>query len=365
MANFKDYYKILGVSKNATDEEIKAAFRKLAPQYHPDTHPSDKNAEEQFKQINEAYQTLGEGRNLKGKRDIYNKIYDFYKEREAKEKEPVADTKQSAPERHHHTYRETPRASGTREGTRTNPNPIPPKRHYEDFEISDNDLGLLNALTEAHKAKVPGVWEVLRSDKDPRPWMPDRIYQVRREIDGSVHISRTVKDWRPERDEEIQFWTAPGSFVLDTKVRPADDLLEESYLFGKNKSLIYGLYHAPSQYGEFIDGMKTLAKIIAEGRVIDGKLDVTDDLIHKVNLYAGNATENNTAVMMEESPWKDFSGVTNEAEWGRKIAFDKLTDNVNEAGKFVHEVTNWRKEGNARPPQAESPHPRMPGEGRF
>ena len=55
---FKDYYKILGLAKNAGDQEIKAAYRKLARKYHPDLNPGDKKAEERFKEINEAYQIL-------------------------------------------------------------------------------------------------------------------------------------------------------------------------------------------------------------------------------------------------------------------------------------------------------------------
>ncbi len=57
----KDYYQILGVSANASQEEIKAAFRKLAFQYHPDVNPgSEKEAGETFKEINEAYGVLGD-----------------------------------------------------------------------------------------------------------------------------------------------------------------------------------------------------------------------------------------------------------------------------------------------------------------
>lgn len=57
---YKDYYKILGVSKNATKEEISQAFRKLARKYHPDVNPGDKNAEEKFKEINEAHEVLSD-----------------------------------------------------------------------------------------------------------------------------------------------------------------------------------------------------------------------------------------------------------------------------------------------------------------
>lgn len=56
----KDFYKVLGLSKNASAEEIRRAYRKLARQYHPDKNPGDKNAEEKFKQIGEAYGVLSD-----------------------------------------------------------------------------------------------------------------------------------------------------------------------------------------------------------------------------------------------------------------------------------------------------------------
>ncbi|MGC9036663.1 MAG: DnaJ domain-containing protein, partial [Verrucomicrobiia bacterium] len=55
---YKDYYEILGVPRDATEEEIKKAFRKLARQYHPDVAKDKKAAEEKFKEINEAYEVL-------------------------------------------------------------------------------------------------------------------------------------------------------------------------------------------------------------------------------------------------------------------------------------------------------------------
>lgn len=63
--DYKDYYKILGVDKKASQEEIKKAYHKLARQYHPDLNPDNKKAEERFKEVNEAFEVLGDPENRK------------------------------------------------------------------------------------------------------------------------------------------------------------------------------------------------------------------------------------------------------------------------------------------------------------
>lgn len=67
---YKDYYKILGVDKRASEREIKQAYRKLARQYHPDVNPGDKQAEEKFKSINEANEVLSDSE----KRQKYDQL---------------------------------------------------------------------------------------------------------------------------------------------------------------------------------------------------------------------------------------------------------------------------------------------------
>jgi curved DNA-binding protein len=58
LVKYKDYYETLGVTRSSTEKEVKAAYRKLARQFHPDANPGDKSAEEKFKEISEAYEVL-------------------------------------------------------------------------------------------------------------------------------------------------------------------------------------------------------------------------------------------------------------------------------------------------------------------
>jgi curved DNA-binding protein len=81
---YKDYYKILGVDRNASDEEIKKTYRKLALKYHPDKNPDNPEAEARFKEINEAYEVLGDTK----KRAKYDQLGSSYRAWERTGRDP-------------------------------------------------------------------------------------------------------------------------------------------------------------------------------------------------------------------------------------------------------------------------------------
>ncbi|MFS0519714.1 DnaJ C-terminal domain-containing protein [Nostoc sp. UIC 10607] len=106
--DFKDYYAILGVSKTATPEEIKRAYRKLARKYHPDLNPGDKGAETKFKELNEANEVLSDPE----KRQKYDRFGQYW---------------------NHPGYTKAPTPSGTNAGTTD-------FDQYGDFDSFINDL---------------------------------------------------------------------------------------------------------------------------------------------------------------------------------------------------------------------------------
>ncbi|HJZ11809.1 MAG TPA: DnaJ domain-containing protein, partial [Acidobacteriota bacterium] len=69
MANKRDYYEILGINRDASDQEIKSAYRKMALKHHPDKNPGNRESEEHFKEAAEAYSVLGD----REKRNVYDR----------------------------------------------------------------------------------------------------------------------------------------------------------------------------------------------------------------------------------------------------------------------------------------------------
>ncbi len=67
---YRDYYRILGIDRDASEKDVKRAYRKLARRFHPDVNPNDESAEERFKEINEAHEVLGDP----GKRSKYDQL---------------------------------------------------------------------------------------------------------------------------------------------------------------------------------------------------------------------------------------------------------------------------------------------------
>jgi DnaJ-class molecular chaperone len=80
---YKDYYKVLGVAKQASAQEIKSAYRGLARKSHPDLHPGDKKAEERFKEVNEAYEVLGDAEKRKKYNDLGANWEDILRNKDA------------------------------------------------------------------------------------------------------------------------------------------------------------------------------------------------------------------------------------------------------------------------------------------
>ncbi len=95
MENFRNYYEILGVPREATNDAIKQAYRKLARQYHPDLNPGDKAAEERFKLLGEAYEVLSD----QEKRSQYEQFSQYWQQKGFQRPRPAARRTETEPER--------------------------------------------------------------------------------------------------------------------------------------------------------------------------------------------------------------------------------------------------------------------------
>ena len=132
-----NYYQILGIDEQATEDQIKQAYRKLAKQYHPDLHPGDAKAEARFKDIVEAYEILGNSKK--------RKAYDQKRKKASKVRAKKTGTQTTAPEMDMHNFAKQMESyfgfafSGTAESKKTNKenkqqgNPLDMTKMFEGF----------------------------------------------------------------------------------------------------------------------------------------------------------------------------------------------------------------------------------------
>src|SRR6266700_2161057 len=96
--DYKDYYKILGVDKKASEKEIRSAYRKLARKYHPDVNPGDQKAEATFKKINAAYEVLPDAEKRKKFGKQYGRQHRWLPYVGRRRRRPGGDLRQRLPQ---------------------------------------------------------------------------------------------------------------------------------------------------------------------------------------------------------------------------------------------------------------------------
>ena len=229
----KDYYEILGVPCDASDEEIKGAYRALARRFHPDV-TSDPDGEARFKEINEANENLSDS-----------------------------------------TLRQIHDAEISNRGLRFDGR----MTSFDDFfgmgdmdpmqflfggpkvvdgiGMTPHGWGLLNALTKIYEKR--GKWKVRTPESDTRGWMPGLTYKVH-PVNDRPHIFRIIKDWREARQRE-------SSVILpDGSEKGSGIMLGEYWLVDRIYRLRSSGIAVPADYGSFIGALKDIAHKIFKFR---------------------------------------------------------------------------------------------------
>lgn len=237
MVDLKDYYQILGVSKNASDKEIKQAFRKLAKEYHPDTNEGDKAKEEKFKEVGEAYEVLSDPekrqvydtRGTQGVKDEFgprSKTGDFWSQ-----------------------FVQWEGGNGAE------------KILDKNIWISANDTVLLEGLRIAYSYNGDGEWEVLRSKDDKREIIPNSFYRVIKK-NNTLEIQHRMREFRPKKEQNKALTaerTVNGQ-VERVRFKP-NDLVGEEYLTGKNGWKFDFISSAwQKRIAKYLEALKTVAK---------------------------------------------------------------------------------------------------------
>ena len=162
----EDYYKVLGVKRGADQKELKSAYRKLARKMHPDINPDDKNAEQRFKRVNEAYEVLGDAR----KRKDYDEFGKDW--------------------RHAEQLRNMGQTRGPGAGART--------------QFNQADLGDLFG-------NMGDIGDIFNLHRSQRPARQSLKHQVTISLEEAYHgTQRGVRIQAPDRQREIEVKIPPG-----------------------------------------------------------------------------------------------------------------------------------------------------------
>lgn len=268
MADFKDYYKIIGVSRNASEKEIKQAYRKLARKYHPDANPNGDAAAKKFKEINEAndvlsdaekrrkYDAFGlsgiEGASYQAGSSVFG-MDSFFP--------PGWYNPQAT------TWNQTSYAKQNpvvNQATKTGNTETTAPNSYEEISLPVNDLGLLRALILVNQTDDDGVWRIRRSAKDTRTKsekehvpLSDLVYEVRKE-NGIITVGRSVDDWRRRDDREKRIIHVRSNETFEPK-----DFIPETRLF--SGELDVSNIRIPANLISYLGHLKGLAKKMARG----------------------------------------------------------------------------------------------------
>lgn len=206
MGGFIDYYKILGVSRNASEEEIKSTYRNLVKKYHPDHNPDDEEAKKMTQKINEAYEHLGnESKNTK--RQEYNRQYDAYYAEKARQQQ--ANQRQQKQQESNQRSQWTYSQSGPGYDKQTYDRKSTSSTHASTSNTDYDDIPE-EEIEKTFWSEVKKAWKEVREEEKKEPF-----------FDRHATVDRTIKRKdKKSRTKHYYYYDEKGSKVTGSKTRP-------------------------------------------------------------------------------------------------------------------------------------------------
>lgn len=252
---FKDYYSVLGISRDATDKQIRSAYRKLSLKNHPDRGGDV----DKFKEIQAAYEALGSGGLKSENRVRYDEGFD----REIK----VRSTREGF-------SRSTKESTSSARPESTSQQGYPVYVRYEsrvktiyewkkqggkhediyEIQLPKNDFAFMNALVKAYQADHQQTWQIKKSIYDKRDWVPEVLYRVYRDEKGQVGFGRIIDDWSRIYDPEMRSYRKT---FFNRNPLKSGEFLDESKIFllsEKSKEML-----VPRNLADYYGSLRKLA----------------------------------------------------------------------------------------------------------